>query len=147
MPRIGTPNRLEDAFAYEARETIREMIIGRKVDYVTEYMAGNKRAISIEIEGEGSLAEILVTKSLAKVNERRGNTQEGGLHDKLLKIQDEVSKKGKGVWNTEPSFVERNTRQVTYYGEGDYKPASILEESRKEPRPLGSILEHVFSPT
>lgn len=43
--------------------------------------------------------------------------------------------------------MERNTRQVTYYGEADYKPASILEESRKEPRPLGSILEHVFSPT
>lgn len=110
MPRIGTPNRLEDAFAYEARETIREMIIGRKVDYVTEYMAGAKRAISINIEGEGSLAEILVTKSLAKVNERRGNTEEGGLHDKLLKIQDEVAKKGKGVWNTEPNFVEKNTR-------------------------------------
>ncbi len=37
IPRIGNPNRIEEPFAYEAREAIREKLIGRKVDYVTEY--------------------------------------------------------------------------------------------------------------
>lgn len=80
VPRIGTPNRTEEAFAYEAREAIREKLIGQKVDYVTEYMAGNKKAVSVKIGGE-DVATMLVKASLAKVNERRANTVEGGLHE------------------------------------------------------------------
>ena len=60
-------------------------------------MAGNKKAVSVTIDGE-DLASVLVSKSLAKVNERRMHTQEGGLHDRLLGLQEEVSKKNKGVW-------------------------------------------------
>lgn len=146
VPRVGNPNRAEEPFAYEAREAIREMVIGRKVDYVTEYMAGNRKAISVSVEGE-DIATLLVTKSLAKVNERRANTPEGGLHDRLLAVQEEVSKKGKGVWNTDSAFLAKNTRQVVYFGEGDYKPEKIMEEANKEPRPLGGILEHVFGTT
>ena len=41
-------------------------------------------------------------------------------------------------------MLSKNTRQVTYFGEADYKPVKILEQANKEPRPLGSILEHVF---
>ncbi len=85
VPRIGNPNRNEEPFAYEAREAIRDKLIGRKVDYVTEYMAGAKKAVSIKLEGE-DIASLLVSESLAKVNERRGNTSEEGLHDSLLKI-------------------------------------------------------------
>ena len=99
VPRIGTPNRTEEAYAFEAREAIRDKAIGRKVDYVTEYMAGSKKAVSVTVEGE-CLASLLVTRSLAKVNERRANTPEGGLHEQLLALQEEVSKKGKGVWNS-----------------------------------------------
>ena len=86
VPRIGNPNRNEEPFAYEAREAIREKLIGRKVDYVTEYMAGSKKAVSIQVEGE-DIATLLVSQSLAKVNERRGNIkEEEGLHDALLKV-------------------------------------------------------------
>ena len=146
MPRIGTPNRTEEAYAFDAREAIREKIIGQKVDFVTEYMAGSKKAVSVQINGE-DLASHLVKLSLAKVNERRANTPEGGLHEQLLAIQEEVSKKGKGVWTTDNTVRERFTRQVTYFGEGDYNAGRILSDSLQEPRPLGSILEHVFGTT
>ena len=109
VPRIGTPNRSEEAYAFDAREAIREKAIGQKVDYVTEYMAGSKKAVSVKLEGE-DLASLLVSLSLAKVNERRANTAEGGLHEQLLAIQEEVSKKGKGVWNTGANQSENHTR-------------------------------------
>jgi len=99
VPRIGNPNRNEEPLAYDARELIREKIIGRKVDYVTEYMAGTKKAVSIKIDDE-DIASLLVQQCLAKVTERRAYTEEGSQHDILLKIQEEVSKSGKGVWNT-----------------------------------------------
>ena len=146
VPRVGNQSRSEEPFAFEAREVVRELIIGRKVDFNTEYMAGSKKAISISVEGE-DLATLLVGKSLAKVSERRGNTVEGSLHDKLLLKQEEVKQAGKGVWNTDPNFISKNTRQVTYFGDGGYKPHKILEQANKEPRPLGSILEHVFGTT
>ena len=60
VPRIGNPNRNEEPFAYQAREAIREKIIGRKVDYVTEYMAGSKKAVSVSVDGE-DLATMLVS--------------------------------------------------------------------------------------
>ena len=47
VPRIGTPNRNEEAYAFDAREAIRDKVIGQKVDYVTEYMAGSKKAVSV----------------------------------------------------------------------------------------------------
>ena len=36
---------------------------------------------------------------------------------------------------------------MTYFGEADYSASRILAEALKEPRPLGSILEHVFGTT
>ena len=90
VPRIGTPNRTEEAYAFDAREAIREKAIGSYADYVTEYMAGSKRAVSVKVDGE-CLSSLLVSLSLARVNERRSNTVEGGLHDQLLTIQEEVS--------------------------------------------------------
>ena len=146
VPRIGNPNRNEEPFAYQAREAIREKIIGRKVDYVTEYMAGNKKAVSVSVDGE-DLATMLVSQSLARVNERRANTAEGGLHERLLALQEEEKKKSKGVWNTDPTFQAKNNRQVVYFGEGDYNASRILQEANQEARPLGAILEHVFGTT
>ena len=86
VPRVGNPNRNEEPLAHEAREFVRERIIGRKVDYKTEYMAGTKKAVSITLDGGEDLATLLVKQSLAKVSDRRANTAEGGLHDSLLKI-------------------------------------------------------------
>lgn len=43
-------------------------------------MAGNKKAVSVKVNGE-DLASLLVEASLAKVNERRANTLEGGYHE------------------------------------------------------------------
>jgi staphylococcal nuclease domain-containing protein 1 len=36
-PRCGNNNRSEEPFAFDAREFVREKIIGRKVDFTIEY--------------------------------------------------------------------------------------------------------------
>ena len=36
---------------------------------------------------------------------------------------------------------------MTYFGESGYNANRMLEEGNKEPKPLASILEHVFGPT
>ena len=71
----------------------------------------------------------------------------GGLHEKLLEIQEKEQKKNKGVWSTDGKLLDKHRRELIFYGESDYNPVSILAHSQKEPRPLGAILEHVFSST
>ena len=52
-----------------------------------------------------------------------------------------------GVWSDQPKHLEKHMREVTYFGESSYNTAKMLEEGNKEPKPLASILEHVFGPT
>ena len=145
-PRLGNPHRTEEPFAFEARELIREKIIGRKCDLTVEYVANGKRFVSLRYEGQ-DLATLLVEQSLAKVNEKRDKMKEGGLHEKLLEIQAEEAKKTKGVHSTVSAYLAKHLREVTYFGESDYKPSALLAQAQQEPRPLGAILEHVFSPS
>ena len=128
-PRVGNPNRTEEAFAFEARELIREKIIGRKCDFTIEYTANGKRFVSIR-SGEQDLATLLVEQSLAKVNEKRAQTAQGGLHEKLLEIQEVEAKKTKGVWSTDSKYLAKHLREVTYFGESDYKPAALLAQAQ-----------------
>ena len=145
-PRLGNPSRAEEPFAFEARELLREKIIGRKCDLTIEYIANGKRFVSLRYEDQ-DLATLLVEQSLAKVNEKRASMAPGGLHEKLLAIQEVEEKKAKGVWSTDSKFLAKHLREVTFYSESDYKPSALLSQALKEPRPLGAILEHVFSPS
>ena len=145
-PRLGNPNRTEEPFAFEAREQIREKLIGRKCDYTIQYVANGKRFVSVSFE-EKDLATLLVEQSLAKANEKRPQTTPGGLHEKLLEIQEVEAKKTKGVWSTDSKYLAKHVREVTFFGEADYKPSTLLAQALQEPRPLAAILEHVFSPS
>ena len=49
-PRTGNPSRKEEPFAHDAREFLREKLIGQKVDYTIEYIAGGRRFVSIRLE-------------------------------------------------------------------------------------------------
>lgn len=67
---MGNPNRTEEPFAFEARELLREKIIGRKCDLTIEFIANGKRFVSLRFEDQ-DLATLLVEQSLAKVNDKR----------------------------------------------------------------------------
>ena len=154
-PRIGNLTRTEEPYAYEARELIREKIIGRKVDFTVEYMAGSKRHVSVRLDGDPAtindvptdLASQLVLNSLARVNEKRGPNSLPPLHEALLEIETKLKEKQRGVFCTQDSVKEKHTRDVIYFGEAAYQPSKLLEAAQKEPRPFGAVLEHVFSTT
>ena len=50
----------------------------------------------------------------------------GGLHEKLLEIQENEQKKNKGVWSNDSKVLEKHTRNLTFFGEQSYNPISIL---------------------
>jgi staphylococcal nuclease domain-containing protein 1 len=143
-PRIGSSQRVEEAFAFEAREAIREKIIGRKCSFTVQYQINGRRYLTLKVDDE-DVASILVSQGLAKPTEKRSNMEQGGPHEALIKLSEEPKAKKVGVWATEPKHIEKHTRQVVYFGESDYMPAKLLAEANKEAKPLAAVLEHVFS--
>lgn len=50
-PRIGSSNRVEEPFAFEAREFLREQIIGKKAEFRIEYNFGGRDYGTLMIDG------------------------------------------------------------------------------------------------
>ena len=46
-PRCGNSNRSEDPFAFDAREYVREALIGKKVDFTLEYQANGRKYVTV----------------------------------------------------------------------------------------------------
>ena len=69
-PRIGSSQRIEDPFAFEAREHIREKIIGKKCLFTQHYIVGGRRYLTVEVDKQ-DIALLLVQAGFAKVAEKR----------------------------------------------------------------------------
>lgn len=73
-PKIGGPNRTEDPFGFDAREFLREKIIGKKCEFTIEYTY-SARDYGILIVEEEVMNIGIVKAGLAKVIEKKGNMQ------------------------------------------------------------------------
>jgi len=61
------------------------------------------------------------------VLEKKGNIPASKYHEELQKAQAEASQKKIGIWNTDEKYVQKQTRNVTYFSESDYNPAKIFD--------------------
>jgi staphylococcal nuclease domain-containing protein 1 len=139
-PRCGNHQRSEEAFAFDAREFVRERLIGKKVDFTIEYMIKERRYVTIACE-DSSINLMIVKAGFAKALEKKSNDPK---FEAIAAASEDCSKRKVGLWQTDPKFVEKHMRQVTYFGEADYNQTKLLEEANKEPKPLAAILEYVF---
>lgn len=47
--------------------------------------------------------------------------------------------------STDPKYLEKHTREVTYFGEPGYNAAKLYEEAKSIVKPLEAIVEYVFN--
>ena len=69
-PRLGSSQRVEEPFAFDAREHVREKIIGKKCTFIVQYTVGGRRYLTVEVD-KVDVALQLVQAGLAKVQEKR----------------------------------------------------------------------------
>ena len=50
-PKIGSANRVEEPFAFESREFLREKIIGKKAEFTYEYNFGGRDYGTLIVDG------------------------------------------------------------------------------------------------
>jgi staphylococcal nuclease domain-containing protein 1 len=70
-PKIGSASRSEEPFGFEAREFLRDKIIGRKCDFHPEYNFGGREYGSLIVDSE-NMGIAIVKAGLAKVVEKKG---------------------------------------------------------------------------
>jgi len=146
-PKMGSTNRTEEPFAFDAREFLRERIIGRKAEFTVEYSFANKDFGVLVVNGENINFEV-VKAGFANVIERKGSsagTEKSPYVDQLLKLQQDAKLKKANIFSTEKKHIEKHTRQVTYYSDASYSAKRIVEESKKFDKPMEGIVEYVFN--
>lgn len=82
-PKVGSANRVEEPFGFEAREFLREKIIGRKCDFHPEYNFGGRDYGSLIVDGE-NMGLSIVKAGLAKVVEKKGALPASSHYDALV---------------------------------------------------------------
>lgn len=96
-PRVGNPSKPEDSFAFDAREAVREMIIGKKVDFILEYSHSNRKYVTVLLD-DVNINLFLIKSGLAKLVEKRGD-QTVTDYEALIAAQEDCKKRKVGIWN------------------------------------------------
>ena len=144
-PKMGSASRSEEPFGFEAREFLRDKIIGRKCDFHPEYNFGGREYGSLIVDSE-NMGITIVKAGLAKVVEKKGALPASSHYEALTEAQNEAKNKKIGLHaSTDPKFLEKHNREVTYFGEPGYNAAKLYEEAKSIAKPLEAIVEYVFN--
>jgi staphylococcal nuclease domain-containing protein 1 len=83
---MGSASRGEEPFAFEAREFLREKIVGKKCEFHIEYSYNNRDYGNLVVDGE-NLNLAIIQEGLAKVVEKRGTQPASRSYDELMAAQ------------------------------------------------------------
>lgn len=122
--------RNEEAFAFDSREYLRKLLVGKIVSVKVFNTAPSGRSfVDISSPIFDSLIAEVVSNGWAKLRERINEEEAEALKDLELKARTE----GLGIWNSKPKTI-----QVI-----DTLPESVIEKSKATP--LHAIVERVLS--
>ncbi|CAH1757498.1 4726_t:CDS:10 [Entrophospora sp. SA101] len=111
-PRLGNQNKEDESFAFESREYLRQLVVGKEVTFRIDYSTPDNREFGSAFLGEDNITHLIVQEGWAKVREdSRKNKDEsrGNEIEKLLKLEQDAQSAEKGIWkNSEPYFRNVN---------------------------------------
>lgn len=144
-PKIGSSSRVEEPFGFEAREFLRERIIGKKCDFHPDYNYGGRDYGTLLVNGE-NVGLSIVQAGLAKIVEKKGSLPASAHYEELVAAQNEAKNKKLAIHHaSDDKYLEKHTRQVTYFSESGYSAAKLMEEAKGIDKPLEAIVEYIFN--
>eukprot|EP01022_Parablepharisma_sp_SALTPOND_P019994 TRINITY_DN35190_c0_g1_i1.p2 TRINITY_DN35190_c0_g1~~TRINITY_DN35190_c0_g1_i1.p2 ORF type:complete len:919 (-),score=143.15 TRINITY_DN35190_c0_g1_i1:10592-13348(-) len=153
-PKMPTPQRGADPFAFVAREFLRKLLIGKRVSFLLEYKREDKDYGTVWLDDPESGKSIdipaeLVKQGLAKAFIQAEEKRElgEGRYQTLKAMQEEPKKEEKGIWSQDPEVKAKNTYSIVYPGAAGYDPEKILTAVLKEGGKTEGIVEYVYSST
>ncbi|XP_062223213.1 ribonuclease TUDOR 1-like [Phragmites australis] len=122
-PRLARRGGVDEPFAWESREFLRKLCIGKEVTFRVDYTAPNiGREFGTVYLGDKNVAYSVVSAGWARVKEQgpKGGEQSPYLAE-LLRLEEVAKQQGLGRWSKEPDAAEESIR--------DLPPSAIGEAS------------------
>ncbi|GJM85124.1 hypothetical protein PR202_ga01548 [Eleusine coracana subsp. coracana] len=122
-PRLARRGGVDEPFAWESREFLRKLCIGKEVTFRVDYTAPNiGREFGTVYLGDKNVAYSVVSAGWARVKEQgpKGGEQSPYLSE-LLRLEEVAKQQGLGRWSKEPGAAEESIR--------DLPPSAIGEAS------------------
>ncbi|CAA7035138.1 unnamed protein product [Microthlaspi erraticum] len=147
-PKLARRGGFDEAFAWEAREYLRKLCIGKevtfKVDYKVEAIAG--REFGSVYLGNENLAKLVVQNGWAKVRApgQQNKDKVSPYIAELLQLEEQASQEGFGCWSKVPGASEAAVRKIPPSAVGDsgnFDAMGLLAASKG--KPMEGIVEQV----
>ncbi|TPX59628.1 hypothetical protein PhCBS80983_g02339 [Powellomyces hirtus] len=110
-PRLGSASQpdKEEPFAYESREFLRQLLVGKEVAYKVEYTTStNQRDFGVllvqhPVNGETNVNRILVKEGWVKVRSAEGKRTATEEQEQLVGLEAEAQAQKMGIWQEQPT--------------------------------------------
>ncbi|XP_024973253.1 ribonuclease TUDOR 1-like [Cynara cardunculus var. scolymus] len=142
-PRLARRGGNDDPFAWESREFLRKLCIGKDVVFKTEYTIPNfSREFCSLFVGTTNIAKEVVTHGWAKVKEAKGEVTPE--HAELLRLEEQARQQGIGLWNRAPGASAAAIRNLPPSSVGDPSNLDAMGLlAANKGRPMEAIVEQV----
>jgi staphylococcal nuclease domain-containing protein 1 len=140
-PRLARRGGQDEPFAWDSREYLRKLCIGKDVVFRTEYTIPNfSREFCSVFVGSTNVGKEVVSHGWAKVKEAKGETPPE--HAELLNLGEQAKTQGVGVWNTGAAEASIRNLPPSAVGDPSNLDAMGLLASNKG-KPMEAIVEQV----
>ncbi|KAK3834000.1 MAG: tudor domain-containing protein [Linnemannia gamsii] len=135
-PKLGNKDRADEPFAFEARNYLRKLLVGKEVMFRVDYtVPSTGREYGAIFLNQENIAHMLVREGWADVREIRASDAENVDVEALYSYKAEAQAAKRGIWADSESGI----RKAHYNLEGDAE--SFLEKHKG--KPLQAIIESI----
>jgi len=144
-PKVGTPQREEEPYGYDAKKWLMGKIIGEKCEFIVEYEINGRECGTLKVGGRNVNVEIAKT-GFVKLNEKRKEDSPASkYYSEIAKAVEDAKKRQLGLFN-EGGDHSAHIRSLVYSNSPDFDPEDVLKQATKVGKPFKAYVEYVFSP-
>lgn len=145
-PRLARRGGLDEPFAWDSREFLRKLCIGKEVTFRVDYAVPNiGREFGTVILGDKNVAMLVVSEGWGKVKEQGSQKGEASpFLAELLRLEEQAKQQGLGRWSKVTGAAEASIRNLPPSAIGDssnFNAMALLDANKG--RPMQGLVEQV----
>ncbi|GFZ17287.1 TUDOR-SN protein 1 [Actinidia rufa] len=142
-PRLARRGGVDEPFAWESRENLRKLCIGKDVTFRVDYTVSSiGREFGSVFLGDKNVSLLVVADGWAKVREQKGDASP--FLAELLRLEEQAKQQGLGCWSRAPGASEASIRNLPPSAIGDssnFDAMGLLASNKGSP--MQAIVEQV----
>ncbi|XVF11339.1 hypothetical protein REPUB_Repub08aG0018900 [Reevesia pubescens] len=145
-PRLARRGTDDEAFAWDSREYLRKLCIGKEITFKTEYtVASIGREFASVYLGDKNVSILVVSEGWAKVKESGQQKGEASpILPELLHLEEQAKQQGLGIWSKVPGAAEASKRKLPPSAIGDPSNLDAMGLlAANKGKPMEGIVEQV----